>query len=288
MEVNCSVFIRSTEKQRVKITDIDANLTLSYTLRVFLRLQREHVMFKTFGLFALFIIWLISFCSIPLQAESQGNDYKGITDPFGDPSNYEFSDDEREDKEFFHLGRYLMLGVDLGVGLYTGGLGKITSPGFLVGGKLIYFFDKSIAFEGAMHYTRQTKTLPVVGAQAQVIDTTLIPITGAFRYYFDVKSAPKAIAVANPYLVGGGGVYMRSENNLTGGDSAATNSFGALFGGGAEFNIYRKHIYLGVDLRYHFIFFPDEDITTYDTGTVEPGTNSGDYFSSLITITFNF
>jgi len=253
-------------------------------------------MLKGVNCYILLGLFFLSFNSAFVRAESQGNDYKGITDPFGDPSNYEFTDDEREDKEFFHLGRYLMLGVDFGVGLYTGGLGKISSPGFLVGGKLIYFFDKSIAFEGAIHYTRQTKKLPILGEDPQEIDTTLIPITGAFRYYFDVKSAPKAIAVENPYLGGGGGVYMRSENNLTGGDSAATNSFGALIGGGAEFNIYRKHIYLGIDLRYHFIFFPDEDLTTYSTQNnpdpatpnLNPGDNSGDYFSSLITLTFNF
>ncbi|MFM8313066.1 MAG: hypothetical protein ACKOA8_02165, partial [Deltaproteobacteria bacterium] len=65
-----------------------------------------------------------------------------------------------------------------------------------------------------------------------------------------------------------------------------TNSFGGYFGGGAEFNIYRKHIYLGVDIRYHLVFFPDED-DTYDD-QVEPGTNSGDYFSTLLTLTFNF
>ena len=177
----------------------------------------------------LFLVFGASLCLVTLsvRAESQGNDYKGITDPFGDPSNYEFSDDEREDKEFFHLGRFLMLGVDFGLGLYTGGLGKVTTPGFMVAGRLLYFFDKSIAFEGSIQYTRQTKTI-TIGTVDNVIDTTLVPITGAFRYYFDIKNAPKAIAVANPYLVGGGGVYMRSENVVAGSDTepASTSSFG--------------------------------------------------------------
>jgi len=237
-------------------------------------------------LMAAFVMFEVSLPS-HLKAESQGNDYKGITDPFGDPSNYEFSEDEREDKEFFHLGRYLMLGVDFGLGLYTGGLGKITTPGLMVGAKLVYFFDKSIAFEGAIHYTRQTKTL-LLNSQDNIIDTTLVPITGAFRYYFDTKSAPKAIALANPYLVAGGGVYMRSEVVVAGvdADPASSNSFGGFIGGGSEFNIYRKHIYLGIDLRYHFVFFNDEEETF--GGLVEPGTNAGDYFTSLITLTFNF
>lgn len=240
---------------------------------------------STINTIALIIVLMLM--SPPLKAESQGNDYKGITDPFGDPSNYEFSEDEKEDKEFFHLGRYLMLGVDFGLGVYTGGLGSVTSPGLLIGAKLLYFFDKSIAFEGAIHYTRQTKTLTLSGGQRNVIDTTLVPITAAFRYYFDTKNAPKAIAVANPYLVAGGGVYMRSETVLEGTlEPASDNNFGGFFGGGAEFNIYRKHIYLGLDLRYHFIFFSDEDDTF--NGQVTPGTNAGDYFSSLITLTYNF
>jgi len=235
-------------------------------------------------------ILLFSFFSAPsLRAESQGNDYKGITDPFGDPSNYEFSEDEREDKEFFHLGRYLMLGVDTGLGIFTGGLGKNTSPGFMVGAKLLYFFDKAIAFETAIHYARQTKTLTPTGqTQAYVIDTTLIPITGAFRYYFDIKNAPKAIAVANPYLVLGGGVYMRNESDLTGGGAASTSSFGGFLGGGAEFNIYRKHMYLGIDVRYHLVFFPDEGESSFDGKPIEPDSNAGDYFTTLVTFTYNF
>ena len=232
------------------------------------------------------LVFCLSF-SPSLRAESQGNDYKGITDPFGDPSNYEFADDEKEDKEFFHLGRYLMLGADVGVGIYTGGLGTVTTPGLLVGAKLLYFFDKSIAFETAIHYTRQTKTL-LLKNQSNIIDTTLIPITGAFRYYFDIKNAPKAIAVANPYLVVGGGVYMRQEVVVAGADAepASTSSFGGFIGGGSEFNIYRKRIYLGVDLRYHLVFFPDEE-ETYN-GQLAPGTNAGDYFTGLLTITYNF
>jgi Outer membrane protein beta-barrel domain len=222
-----------------------------------------------------------------LYAESQGNDYKGITDPFGDPSNYEFSEDEKEDKEFFHLGRYLMLGFDTGLGVFTGGLGKITTPGFMVGGKLVYFFDKSIAFEAALHYARQTKTL-TLGTQDNIIDTTLIPITAAFRYYFDTKNAPKAIAVANPYLVGGAGIYIRNEAIVAGQSvpPASTNSFGAMFGAGSEFNIYLKHLYLGIDIRYHLVFFPDAD-ATYN-GQVAPGTNAGNYLTTLITLTYNF
>ena len=62
----------------------------------------------------------------PEVARGAGAGPGGVSDPFGDPTNYEFQEDEKEDKEFFHLGRYVMFGVDLGAGIYTGGLGATT------------------------------------------------------------------------------------------------------------------------------------------------------------------
>lgn len=239
-------------------------------------------------------IFLALLCSaFSAYAESQGSDYKGVTDPFGDPANYEFAEDEREDKEFFHLGRYIMFGVDLGAGIFTGGLGKTNTPGFMIGGRIVYFFDKSFAMEASIHYSNHTDSLTgLTGGEAR-IDTNLIPILFAFRYYFDTKNAPKAIAIANPYLVLGGGLYMRSQNVIAqttdftfDQTSTSTNSFGGCAGAGAEFNVYRKHIYLGADFRYHMVFFPDED-QTY-RGKVAEGDRGGDFFSALMTITYNF
>ncbi len=233
-------------------------------------------------------LFLLSTLSLSLRAESQGSEYKGITDPFQDPQAYEFAEDEKEDKEFFHLGRFLMLGVDMGMGNYTGGLGRSNSPGFTVGGRLLYFFDKAIAFEAAVHYTRTDDVVQPPTGLPLKIDMTLIPITTNIRYYFDTKNAPKAIAVANPYLVGGAGVYIRSPNVVARGltyDDATSSNFGLDFGGGFEFAIYKKHIYLGADFRYHMVFFNDED-NTY--GVLVPGERSGDFFTSLITVTYSF
>lgn len=221
-------------------------------------------------------------------AESQGNEYKGVTDPFGDPTNYEFAEDEKEDKEFFHLGRYLMLGVDFGLGAYTGGLGRTNSPGLFAGARFQYFFDKSLAIEIRLHYFKSVDQVRGSG-QSLDIETTLIPITGGFRYYFDTKNAPKAIALANPYVALGGGVYNRQQtvvgtpSGFTATEDSVTSNFGMNGGVGVEFNIYRRHIYLGADIRYHYIMFSDED-----QAYVVEGDRSGDVFTSLITLTYNF
>jgi len=228
-----------------------------------------------------------------MYAETQRDDYKGITDPFGDPANYEFADDERDDKEFFHLGRFLMVGVDLGVGLYTGGLGRSNEPGFYVGGRLVYFFDRQLALEIGIHYSNHLDSVRPDSSRFVDIDSTLIPINVGMRYYFDTRDAPKAIALANPYLGFGAGVYMRNQSvigiqglNLESPPDSSTSSFGGYAAAGAEFLIYRKKVYLGADLRYHMIFFPDEGDTF--GGALRPGDRGGDFFGATLTLTYSF
>jgi hypothetical protein len=239
------------------------------------------------------LLLLVVFSSLHLRAESQNNDYKGITDPFGDPANYEFAEDEKEDKEFFHLGRFLMLGMDIGAGLFTGGLAGSIDPGLFFGGHLLYFLDRSLAFEASGHFSKHIDAIRPANGGYIDIDTLLVPITGGFRYYFDTRDAPKALAIANPYLAFGAGVYIRTQTitdidpsiRISVPDSATTN-FGLYGGAGMEFSIYRRHIYLGGDIRYHLIFFNDES-ETYN-GLLQPGDRSGDYIQASMSITYNF
>lgn len=215
-----------------------------------------------------------------LFAESQGSDYKGISDPFGDPTAYEFSEDEKLDKEFFHLGRFLMLGIDFGLGSYTGGLGESNEAAFYTGAHLIYFFDKSLAFEGRGGYLRHQNISG--GANAQ--ENTLIPINFGFRFYPDIKNAPKPIALANPYLALGGGLYIRETSTNSGLEDTSTNNMGGYFGGGLQFLIYRRYIYLGTDIRYHLVYFDSEGTGTGSNADA----NSGNYFTTVFSFTYNF
>ena len=237
-------------------------------------------------------LMLAAFFPRSAHAESQGSDYKGITDPFGDPANYEFAEDEKEDKEFFHLGRYIMLGLDAGVGAFTGGLGQTNSTGFYLGFHVIYFFDRSIALEASAHFASHLDVVkPQSGGQVS-LDTKLIPLNLGFRYYFDTREAPKAIAVANPYLAFGAGDYLRSQDvspdsTIAFTESGATTSnFGAYGGFGMEFPIYRKHLYVGIDARYHLIFFSDANDTFGSRLNV--GDRAGNYVTANMTFTYNW
>lgn len=228
--------------------------------------------------------------STAVFAESQINDYPGVKDPFGDPSNYEFSEDEKEDKEFFHLGRFLMIGLDVGAGIFTGGLGQTTAPALLVGGHFVFFLDRALAIEAAAYYAYHVDQMAVSGGTV-IYDTDFIPITFGFRYYFDTRGAPRAIAIANPYLAAGGGLYMRSLNPAqvptgTSVTAESTTNFGVYGGAGVEFAIYGNHVFMGADARYHMIFFPDENSTL--NNLVPAGSRSGDYLTTNLTLTFNF
>lgn len=244
-----------------------------------------------FRLSALLLLWACFAVVSTARGESQNNDYKGINDPFGDPSNYEFAEDEKEDKEFFHLGRFFMIGFDLGAGLFTGGLGASNDPSFYVGAKILYFFDRALAFEAAFHYASHTDTIIGSTGESVILDTVLIPLTGGFRFYFDTRDAPRAISIANPFLAFGAGAYLRSSDTVRQTGTLSLNNpsngnFGVYAGGGMEFAVYRKHIYLGLDLRYHMIFFIDENNTL--DGQLQAGDRGGDYFTPVISFTYNF
>jgi Outer membrane protein beta-barrel domain len=240
-------------------------------------------------------VGLLSLCILALPrayGESQNNDYKGITDPFGDPANYEFADDEKDDKEFFHLGRFIMLGIDAGIAIFTGGLGASTDPGFYIGGRLLYFFDKSLAMELAVHYSSHNDIVVPLAGAATTFSESVIPLTIGLRYYFDTQEAPRAIAAANPYLALGAGDYLRSETvvgtsslQVTNNGSTSSN-FGGYAGAGIEFPIYKRHIYLGIDGRFHLVFWQGASDTA--NGALAPGSRSGDYFTTNGTITYSF
>ena len=222
-------------------------------------------------------------------AESEEEDYSGVTDPFGDPSNYEFKQDEKEDKQYFHLGRFLMLGLDLGYGIVTQGLGSSTSPSFYFGGRVVYFFDLNIAMELGVHYSSLlTSYRPVQGTFLD-INMELVPITLGIRYYIPVQGAPKPIAIANPYVCAGLGDYLRTQTTLDQQNSpftvpnSTTSNFGFFVGGGLEFPIYGNHLFVGADFRYHFIYFTDRNNYFFT-----PGDRNGGYFTPAVIANYSF
>ncbi len=235
-------------------------------------------------------VLLLQFLGLGFNASAESQkDYKGITDPFGDPNNYEFSADEQEDKEFFHLGRFIMLGFDAGVGIFTGGLGATTDPALAIGGRFLYFMDRSLAIEAAFHYSNALNAYSANTTTFLYIQTEMLPLTLGMRYYFPVSDAPRALALANPYIAIGLGDYLRTETVLQRQaatytpPSGTTSNFGFYLATGIEFPVYMRHVYMGLDLRYAFTFFVDRNSMAFT-----PGDRNGNYFIPSLTLTYNF
>jgi len=53
-----------------------------------------------------------------------------------------------------------------------------------------------------------------------------------------------------------------------------------------EIPIVGERFYLGVDIRYHLVFFFDEDDDL--TGLLQVGDRGGDYVTPVMTLTYNF
>ncbi len=174
------------------------------------------------------------------------------------------------------FGRFFQINLNLGSSVVTGGLGRAYSSGFQFGLRFIFYFDRAIAAELGGGYIRHSFLYNEenTGQVAVEIDgnVSLIPFSLGVRYAFDPESLSRGFAAMNPYLVGGGELIFRSEKVKRAStfgldssvrekykDSAVINSraLGVFAGGGIEFDVYRKKLYLGLDLRYHLLYWSD-------------------------------
>ena len=177
------------------------------------------------------------------------------------------------------------MALDAGVGIYTGGLGGITSPGYYVGLVLSHDVGSYFVIEGAIHYSNQLETLAPNATQRMDMDVQLIPITLGTRYHFLGVHAP-----ISPYIAAGVGVYGHIETLIDqtyfpvmGGSSTTTTALGAYWGGGVAV-LLGSDVSLGLDIRYHWISFPDANQTF--NGTIPAGSLSGSYLTPLLSLTF--
>lgn len=181
---------------------------------------------------------------------------------------------DQEYQETF--GRFFQINTHLGSSVVTGGLGKAYSAGFMFGLRFIFFFDKALAAELSASFVRHSFLYNEenTGRAGVEIDgsVNMIPLSLGVRYAFDPESLSRGFAAMNPYLVGGGELVFRSEkvktadtfglqNDITQkfNDGAVVNSraMGIFVGGGFEFDVYRKKLFLGLDIRYHLLYWND-------------------------------
>ncbi len=227
------------------------------------------------------------------------------TTGYDDYSAFESDPVQLDEEVSRYFGRFFQTNFLMGTGLFTGELGKANSAGFDIGIRFVFFFDKLWAGElGVGYYSHKTnynaENTGVAGADID-LDTVILPVTLGVRYAFDRDNLPRGISLMNPYLALNGEILFRAEgvsgdpsygtgngidanvrDKFRQGSVVNTTAFGTSIGGGFEFDIYKNKVFLGLDVRYHIMFWQDASVLVGKLG------RAGNYVTALGMLSYNY
>jgi hypothetical protein len=214
-------------------------------------------------------------------------------DPFADYSEFEETEDEEADINFFRNGRLFTIQMSANYRGYTGNLGNIyeTANGF--GVFLTYFFDLRFALmvgfgtgESALTITGPTETASTTGT------VSISAITFNIKYYINTQNVSRGLATMNPYLIGGITQFHRTQRLVDLVEEAKDSAVGADIGAGIEIPLLRGQLYFGIQGVYHYVNFADENQEIILDGDAVNGatgiTPDGDLFSFSASLGVNF
>ena len=192
------------------------------------------------------------------QFEQVGEHY----DPFADYSEFEEASEEEADIHFFTNGRLLNFGGLFGARRFTSELGKQESMFGLGGGVFLnFFFNLRSAFQ--ISYFRTAHKLENKFSQTHdsVENTTLSELDLDFKYYFNTQNVTKGLAAINPYVALGIGWIKRVQkfNWRDPDDPVEARHWGFNSGLGVEFPMMRNTAYFGIEGRFQYVMFNDEN-----------------------------
>lgn len=245
---------------------------------------------KTVFVFLL-IFTSLSFSSFSqLKGANQDDAEDTYYDPFIDYNEFDTSEDEEDDINFFTHGRFLSVAIALGPRLFTQTLGKISSTNVGAGVLLDYFFNLRTSLQAGI----------LTGSNSYSFFTpSNQPIRGAFhltsfgvgvKYYFDPQNLVQVLARLNPYSMFGYAMVRRTtgEDRLEALAKEDASSF--RFGGGMEINFNKRKTFVGLQITYNLILFSDEKSEVFiNDGTEATGIFlNGDLVSLLLLLGINF
>lgn len=250
--------------------------------------------------------FLISACflvfSLAISTDSNAQSFDDYSDFASDPILM-----DEESKRVF--GRFFQNNFLVGTGVFTGDLGAANSAGFMIGMRFVFFFDRIWAIEMGAGYGKHKTLYDENNTNNSGVNlsmnTHLIPFGLGFRFGFDQEALPQGIAAMNPYLAAGGELMFRSERVIgtptvsglsSEAQAYATNdiinstAMGLVLGGGFEFDVYKNQVLLGLDLRYHWIFWNDAGIRMAESNdsNVDSLERNGAFLSILGSFTYNY
>jgi hypothetical protein len=235
---------------------------------------------------------------LSFQAKAQDGIQSNIYDDY---SAFESDPVQLDEEVSRYFGRFFQTNFLIGTGLFTGELGQSNTAGLDFGLRFVFYFDKMWAGElGVGYYKHKSFYNADNTGDATIdidLDTVMIPVSLGVRYAFDRDNLPRAISLMNPYLAVNGELIFRSEN-VSGDPSVgsdpniqdkfgnhgvvSTTAYGVNVGGGFEFDVYKNKVFLGLDVRFHLLFWPDADTLVGDLG------RSGNYFTVMAMCSYNY
>jgi hypothetical protein len=243
-----------------------------------------------------FALTLITLCVAPMgRAQFSSDNYDDYGSFANDPTEL-----DNEVTEVF--GRFFQTSLQVGTGIHTGGLGQAYSAGMLAQIKFVFYFDKMWASELSAGYGQSKGLYTEDNTETANVDLSLtmnvVPLQLGLRYGFNQDRLTRGFATMNPYIAANAEILFRNEvvvgtPTITGLTSAqqadygqggvkSNSAFGFNLGGGFEFDVYKRRLYLGLDVRYHVLFWSNAEEFF---GTLSRG---GNFVSILGAATYNY
>lgn len=210
-------------------------------------------------------------------------------DPFADYSEFDESQDEEADINFFRNGRFVTLGFLGGIRGFTGaGFSKIYQPAPSFGLFLSYFFDLRFALQ--FSFTTSDHNFRVSSANQTASGTVSLTTFGLdLKYYINTQNVTKGLARFNPYFIGGFNRFNRTGTLAGVQGFGRDDAFAFDLGAGIELPMMRNKMFFGVQGMYQIVSFRDEnteiEFSNGDRTGVYP---NGDTYTALAILGVNF
>jgi hypothetical protein len=210
-------------------------------------------------------------------------------DPFADYSEFDSAQEEEEDINFFRNGRFLSIGLLLGLRGFTDTLGSLVSMNANYGLFLTYFFDLRFALQ--FSFTTGDHSYGFTSASG-------IPYSGDLgiqdfgfdiKYYVNTQNVTKGLAKFNPYVLVGFSEIFRTQSVPGTAAYGKDSATGFDLGGGIEWPLMHNQMFWGIQAMYQLVTFPGSStqIATAD-GLPSGITPNGSTYTVFGTLGINF
>lgn len=206
--------------------------------------------------------------------------------PYTEYGEFDDEADEAEQTHFFMHGRFFGVSLGSGVSGVSGNRGALYEGGFPnLEMKVHYWFDFNVALQFGFNQSVFFYTDPTRGQT----DVNIFNFGIDIKYYFNTTNVSAAISFANPYILLGFGSYSKRELNV----SQATNDtadtqVAPTIGGGLEFALQQKKLYLATEGKFHFPRFNDTNTTRFQNTTTGLDDLSGAFWSLNMSLVFTW